>query len=165
MEISDVYKKVRYFEKISEEHIETLKIKKYDEDQYKAILNDYLGILTDIAVYEDVFQKEDKNKVISKMHQIVYDANDFNWEKLYVAINILNKELFDKLINICNDCKELDELDFKICCLIISNFSQNEISILLRTPLRKIQRKITHIRITFGIEKGENIKAYIELQE
>ena len=160
--ISDVYRKVKYYEKLSEKHIETLEIKESDENQYRAILNDYLGILKDVVLYENILRKEDKNKAISKIYKIVYDDEDFNWEKLYNALYILNKRLFDKLMVIFNQTKELDDLDFKICCLSISEFSQNEISVILKESLRKVQRKITNIRAILCIEKGNPIRKHIE---
>ena len=160
--ISDVYRKVKYYEKLSEKHIETLEIKESGENQYRAILNDYLGILKDVVLYENVLRKEDKNKAISKIYKIVYDDEDFNWEKLYCVLNVLNKSLFDKLMVIFNQTKELDDLDFKICCLSISEFSQNEISIILKESLRKVQRKITNIRAILCIEKGNTIRKHIE---
>ena len=161
--ISEVYKKIKYLEKISEKHIESLKIKNSNEEQYKDILSDYLMVMKSIVLQEDVLRKEEKDKIISRVYKIIYNDVNFNWDKLYVALNIMNKELFDKLIFLFNKNAELEPLDFKICCLSISDFTQNEICILLKEPLRKTQRRITYIRTILKIEKGNSIKKHIEL--
>ena len=128
-------------------------------------MNDYFTVLKNIVFQEETLRKEGKTNFITRVYKIIYNDDSFNWDKLYITLNILNKELFDKLIVLFNNIPELEQLDFKICCLSISDFTQNEICILLKEPLRKTQRRITYIRTVLNIEKGNSIKKHIELSK
>lgn len=123
------------------------------------ILLQHFNILKKAALLEIYLKKEDRNSnFIKKVNEIVYGQDTLNWDTLYQTMNDLNNGLFDKLHY---NYPQLDEIEFRICCMLYAKFSSAEISIITRLSVNTVNMKRTSIRKKLGIESFGSISDYL----
>ena len=106
---------------------------------------------------QDTGNKQGKS-LIRSFNVIAYGNEIIVWDVIYKIINTINGELFDKLKDKYPD---LDENEYRICCLIYSKFNSNEIAVITQLSINTVHVKTTTIRKKLGIEKYGNIVDFI----
>jgi len=132
------------------------------DDSLKDILFDHFSILKKAALLEGYLKKEEKEsgqKLLKKFNEIVYGTDRLNWDALYDAMNKLYNKALDKFNKRFND---LDDIEFKVCCMIYADFSNTEISIILGLSNRSITAKRSSIRKKIGLDDYGNIGEYLK---
>lgn len=123
--------------------------------------NQYYNILKRAASLEyfihDSGNKQGKS-LIKKFNEIAYGQENIDWDILYKIINSRHNNNFDR---IRERYPELDETDFKICCLLCSKMNSNEIAIIMQLKVATIHMKTTNIRKKLGIEKYGNVADFL----
>ncbi len=74
----------------------------------------------------------------------------------------MNKLYNGKLDALRNSRPQLDDIDFKICCLNYAEFSRTEISILLGLSLSTVTARRSSIRKKLGVEEYGSISDFIK---
>lgn len=108
-------------------------------------------------IIKDTGNKQGK-ALIKSFNSVAYGNDNIDWDKLY---NILNLFYGGTLNIIKNKYTNLDETEFRICCLIYSKFSSNEIAAITELSINTVHMKTTNIRKKLGIEKYGNIINHI----
>lgn len=152
---------------ILEAHNQILQLKElaksYDENKktFRDILLHQFDILKKVAFLDKLLRGEDKQgKILLKaFNEIVYKQDSLNWNLLYRTMNSLHNGFFDK---IKLDYLQLDESEFKICCLVYEKFSSSEIAIILKTSIHSIHMKTTSIRKKLGIQSFGSIPDFFD---
>lgn len=138
--------------------------KGYDEKQnsFRMILLQHFDILKKVALLDGYLNSEDKkhgDKLIKRINGIVYGKDELDWQVLYSTMNDLYDSFFEKLKR---KYPQLDENEFRICCLSYAGFSNTEVSIIMKLSLNTVQMKRTSIRKKLGIQQiGGNIENFL----
>lgn len=126
-------------------------------DSTKESYRDYLihnfNVLKRAAALESVVhEKGDKQgkNLIKQFNIVAYGKETIDWNILYDMINKIYNGIFDR---IRKEYPDLDETDFKICCLIYSKFNSNEIATVTQLSINTVHMKTTYIRKKLGIIK------------
>nr|WP_319998172.1 hypothetical protein [uncultured Draconibacterium sp.] len=131
------------------------------EESFRNVLIRHFDIIKKAALIEG-YLKEDERKrgkpFLRKFNEVVYGQKELNWELLYQTLNNLNNDFFGKFKN---KFPQLDESEFRICCLIYVNFNNTEIAILLNYSINTVQAKKSIIRKKLGIETYGNINDFM----
>jgi DNA-binding CsgD family transcriptional regulator len=133
------------------------------ENSLRNILLQHFDILKKTALLEGYLKEDDKKKgkhLIQKFNEIVYGRENLDWDLLYKTLNNINDGFFDRLRN---EYPQLDESEFRICCLSYIEFSNTEIAIILNYSINTIQVKRSSIRKKLGIKAFENIHNYLHI--
>lgn len=129
------------------------------EASFRNILLHHFDILKKAALLESHLKKGDENQYfIKKINDIVYGQEALDWDVLYRTINNLYNGFFDKLRK---KYPQLDETEFRICCLIYTQFSSSEIAVITQLSVNTIHMKRTSIRKKIGIEHSGNISDFL----
>lgn len=123
--------------------------------------NRYFNILKRAASLEYFIQNSGNKhwKILNnKFNEIAYGQENIDWNVLYKIMNGLNGNKFDQ---IKEKYAQLDETEFKICCLLCSKMNSNEISAIIQLKVPTIHMKTTNIRKKLGIEKYGNIAEFL----
>ncbi|NDW09507.1 tetratricopeptide repeat protein [Dysgonomonas sp. 520] len=102
-------------------------------------------------------EKKQNEKLLRKFNEIVYGKEGLDWNLLYQSMNELHNKFFDHLRNAY---PQLDESEFRICCLSYANFSNTEIGMIMKLSLNTIQTRKTIIRRKVGIKGYGNMNDY-----
>lgn len=134
------------------------------ENTFRAHLLRHFDILRKAALMEEYLRLRDDEKkigekLVKKFNEIVYNKETLDWEILYATMNELHNGLFDELHD---TFPELDESEFRICCLLYSEFSNSEISIIMNYSNSTVSAKRSSIRKKTGIKYYGNIVEYID---
>jgi len=97
-----------------------------------------------------MIHNETNSRLIKKFNEIVYNQESMDWERLYETMNGLYNNLFTKLKS---SFPQLDESEFKICCLSIAKFSNAEIALIMKYSTSSIQWKKACIRKKLGVNR------------
>jgi tetratricopeptide (TPR) repeat protein len=104
--------------------------------------------------------KEKREKIGRKVHQIYYDANEgLTWDNLYALINDYYHSRFEQIRQLF---PQLDELEFKIACLEYCRFKNDEMAVCLGRPQNTITTKKTSLHKKVGFTRGNDIKAHFD---
>jgi tetratricopeptide (TPR) repeat protein len=132
------------------------------EESFRNVLIRHFDIIKKAALIEG-YLKEDERKrgepFLRKFNEVVYGQKQLNWELLYQTLNSLSNGFFE---NLKNKFTQLDESEFRICCLINVNFNNTEIAILLNYSVNTVQAKKSIIRKKFGIKTYGNINDFMK---
>lgn len=131
-------------------------------DSLRSILLQHFDILKKAALLDGYLRKEDRDngqKVLKKFNEIIYGQERLDWNILYDAMNKLHNGFFD---SVRNTFPQLDETDFRICCLIYANFSNTEIGIILGMTTSSIASRRSSLRKKMGVEEYGNIAEFIK---
>lgn len=121
----------------------------------------YFNILKRAASLEYEVQESGNKQgksLIKRFNEIAYGQENIDWDRLYKLINNIHNKIFDK---IKERFPELDETEFRICCLLCSKMNSNEIAIILKLRVITIRMKTTNIRKKLGIEKYGNLVDFL----
>lgn len=115
------------------------------------------NLLKKIALLENYLVDENKDKgkeLVKKVNGIIYGRKDgFDWDILYQSINNLHDNYLEKLQKAL---PQLNEMEYRICCLVIGEFNDTEIATLLRASINSIRMKKSRIRQKIGMKEKEN---------
>ncbi|MCG6188587.1 tetratricopeptide repeat protein, partial [Maribellus maritimus] len=101
------------------------------ENSFRNVLIRHFDILKKAALLEGYLKEEEKirgKNLLKKFNEIVYGQKKLDWDLFYQTLNDLNNDCFDRLKN---KFPQLDESEFRICCLIYVEFNNTEIAIIL----------------------------------
>jgi ATP-dependent transcriptional regulator len=132
-------------------------------NEYQRAFSEQFSIMEKTVALEYLLNEEERlqgKKLIQKFNEIVYDQKEgVNWEKLYNTINGMSGGYLDALRE---RLPQLNEVEFRICCLTYAGLNNTQISIILRLAIDTIQAKKTGIRKKLGMEKNQNLRAYLQ---
>lgn len=131
------------------------------DNGFRNILLRHFEILKKAALLE-IYVKGDNpqdSRLIKVFNSIVYGQETLNWDLLYQAMNEMNDGFFDKLKS---SYPNLDESEFRICCMTYAKFSCPEIAIIMRLSANTVQMKRSAIRKKIGAGSQENIQEYLD---
>lgn len=137
--------------------------KSYDkkEDSFRNKLLHHFDILKKSALLEGFLREDEKKhgqKLLKKFNEIVYNKASLDWNLLYQTMNELHNGFLDSLRE---TFPQLDESEFKICCLIYSDFANAEIAIIVGQSINTITAKRSSIRKKIGVKDYGNIVDYL----
>ena len=137
--------------------------KSYDmkEDSFRNKLLHHFDILKKSALLEGFLREDEKKhgeKLLKKFNEIVYNQASLDWDLLYQTMNELHNGFFDSLRE---TFPQLDESEFKVCCLIYSDFTSAEIAIIIGQSINTITAKRSSIRKRIGVKDYGNIVDYL----
>lgn len=131
------------------------------EDSFRNKLLHHFDILKKSALLEGFLREDEKKhgeKLLKKFNEIVYNQATLDWTILYHTMNELHDGFFDSLRE---TFPQLEESEFKICCLIYSDFTNAEISIIMGQSASTITSKRSVIRRKIGVKDYGNIIDYL----
>lgn len=135
------------------------------KDFMRSNLNKTLSLFRRAAYIESLVQDTTNNKqgkvLIKLFNEIAYGEEYPVWDILFQILDTVHYGIFSKLKE---DYVSLDETEFKICCLIQSQFTSNEIAVITRLSINTVHSKTTIIRKKLGIKKFGNITEFINKQ-
>lgn len=128
------------------------------------IILDHFNILKKTALMEGYMREEERKqgqnqKLLKKFNETVYGQDTLDWEKIFESLNHIYNGFCDKLRKACPN---LDESEFKICCLTYAELSNTDISIITNYKVNSIQAKKYSIRKKLGIEGYGKIKEFLD---
>lgn len=137
--------------------------KSYDEKEnsFRSILLHHFNILKKAASLEMYINEESKKRdhhLLKIINEIVYGQETLNWDLLYDTMNQLYDGFFERLRN---KYPQLDETEFRICCLSCTKFSSSEISVILKLSVNTIQMKRSAIRKKIGVGTFGNLPEFL----
>jgi tetratricopeptide (TPR) repeat protein/DNA-binding CsgD family transcriptional regulator len=141
---------------------EILSITETAKKSDKNHLNHNLEVLKRAASLEYSVQHSNNRQgkaLIKQFNIIVYGQETIDWNVLYNIINSVHNGIFDK---IKKRYLNLDETDFRICCLIYSKFNSNEISVIVQLSINTVHMRTTNIRKKLRIEKYGNLIEFFD---
>jgi len=135
------------------------------ENTFRTKLLEHFNILKKSALLKGFLSEDEKTrnkKLLKKFNEIVYNQDSLDWNKLYQTMNDLHNNLLGR---IRENYPQLDETEFRICCMIYSNFSNEEISIILGIANNSVSKKRSSIRKKLGIEEYGNIAEFLQKKD
>jgi len=132
------------------------------ENSFRNILIRHFGILKKAALLEGYLRENERKQgqhLLKKFNEIVYGQEDPDWDQLYSAMNDLSHGFPDRLKN---KFPQLDESEFRICCLSCAGLANTEIAIILKYSINTIQAKKSSIRKKLGIKTFGNLHDFFE---
>lgn len=131
------------------------------ENSFRNVLIRHFDILKKTALLEKYLNEDEKRKgqrLLKKFNEVVYEEQKVDWDILFNTLNIASngciKKLRDKL-------SHLDDSEFRVCCLIYSDFNNTEIALILNYRINTVEVKKSTIRKKLGIENRGNIKDFL----
>jgi tetratricopeptide (TPR) repeat protein len=136
----------------------------FDEKEisFRAVLLSHFNVLKKTALLEGYLKEDEKKKgghLLRIFNEIVYGQENLDWDLVYQAINNLQNGFFDRLREIF---PQLDEPEFRICCLAYAEFTNTEIGILLEYQTNTVKAKKSTIRKKIGIETSGNFHDFLD---
>jgi len=134
-----------------------------DKDKtLKSTLMRSFEIAKKLSLLEATLNQEEKKhgaKLLRRFKEIVYNTPDGNyWKQLYPAIDNYYNSRLDILKQ---HYPSLDEPEFKVCCLCLADFKNDEMSIFMDCSESTIRAKKTSIRKKIGIVQGGDLSQYL----
>ncbi|MDH6354754.1 DNA-binding CsgD family transcriptional regulator [Dysgonomonas sp. PH5-45] len=125
----------------------------HKEKSFRNVLIQHFDILKKAALLEGYLKEEDRekgSKLLKKFNEVVYGQENMDWNQLYKSMNEVQNGFFDK---IQTKYPELDELEFRICCMSYAGLNNTEISIITKLKVNTIHTKKSSIRRKLGIKE------------
>jgi len=132
------------------------------ENSFRNILLRHFGILKKVALLEGYLKDDEKKQgqhLLKKFNEIVYGQEDLDWDLLYRTMNDLSDGFLERLRKAF---PQLDEAEFRVCCLSHAEFSNTETAIILKYSINTIQTKKSSIRKKLGIKTFGNIHDFLD---
>lgn len=145
------------------EHISHLERMAMTYNEEERSLRNYVlshfQILKKVALLEhQLLPQSSGRKFIKRVNEILYGQDELDWKQLYETMNRLNFNLFDKLQQAF---PQLDENEFKICCLSVAGFNNIEIGLIMGYSVNTITAKKATLRKKMGIAPSGNIRRFL----
>lgn len=134
------------------------------EDSFRKILFQHFDILKKVALIETHLKEEEKKqgqKLLKKVNEIIYNEGTVDWNLIIRTMDQLYKGFPTTLLN---TYPQLDDSEFKICCLTYAGLNNTEISIIMALSINTIQMKKSNIRKKLGIDGYGNIVEFLSKQ-
>lgn len=131
------------------------------EDSFKKLLLQHFNILKKVALIETHLKEEEKKqgrKLLKKVNEIIYNEGSVDWDLILKTIDQLCNRFPTVLYKIC---PQLDDSEFKICCLTYADLNNAEIAIIMRLSVNTVQMKKSNVRKKLGIEGYGNLKVFL----
>lgn len=132
------------------------------ENTFRSKLLAHFDILKKSAVLEAYMRDEEikqSKNLLKKFNEIVYKQEELDWDVLYESMNQLHDHFLDKLRHIA---PHLDEDEFRICCMIFSDFTNQEIALIMKLSNNTITHKRSSIRKKMKMEDYGNISEFLK---
>jgi hypothetical protein len=115
---------------------------------------------------ENTLNQEEKiqgAKLLRRFKEIVFDVTDGNyWKRLYPTINNYYNGRLDVLKQIY---PALNEMEFKVCCLCLADFKNDEMAVFMNCSESTIRARKTSIRKKTDTAQGgdllQNLSRYL----
>lgn len=127
------------------------------EKSFRKVLFQHFDIFKKVTLLKTELKGEEKKhsqKLLKRVHEIVYNQENIDWSMLFDIMNQLYKGVPDA---IRKKYPHLDEVEIRICCLEYAGLSNNEIAIILEFSINTIQMKKSVIRKKLEIDGYGNI--------
>ncbi|MFV0417249.1 MAG: LuxR C-terminal-related transcriptional regulator [Dysgonomonas sp.] len=136
----------------------------YDEKgiSQRNVLLEHFDILKKVALLEGYMKDDEKKqgeKLLKKFNEIVYNQDSVDWSKIFQTLNHLSNNFPNKMKKAY---PQLDDAEFKICCLTEAGLANMEIAIILGFSVNTVQMKKSNIRKKLNIEGYGNIIEYLK---
>ncbi len=121
------------------------------EESFRNVLIRHFDIIKKAALIEGYLKKDERKMgepFLRKFNQVVYGNKNLDWDVLYQTLNNLSNGFFEQFKNTFS---QLDDSEFRICCLLYVDFNNKEIAILLNYSINTIQAKKSVIRKKLGL--------------
>ena len=131
------------------------------ENSFRNVLIRHFGILKKAALLGKYLQEDEKRKgerLLLKFNEVVYGRKDMNWDVLFETLNNAGNDILEQLRN---RLPQLDDTEFRICCLIYTDFNNTEIALVLNYRLNTVEVKKSTIRKKLGIENRGSIRDFL----
>jgi len=103
-------------------------------------------------------EKGKGKNLLRKFNEVVYGRKDLDWDVLHKTLDNLHNGFFERLKRKFPD---LDESEFRICCLTYDEFDNTEMAIILNYSINTIQTKRSSIRKKLGIRSYGDIRDFL----
>lgn len=150
----------------TEEKVRQLKIiaRSFDakEESFRNVLIRHFDIIKKAALIEGYLNESERKKgqpLLRRFNEVVYGQKNLDWKIIYETINKLSNGFFGKFRQ---QFPQLDESEFRICCLLYVDFNNTEIAILLNYSIHTVPAKKNIIRKKLGIINYGNIKDFMK---
>lgn len=127
------------------------------ENSFRTSLLHHFNILKKAASLEIYISKENSkhdHHLLKVINEIVYGQETLNWDLLYETMNQLHGGFFERLRE---RFPQLDESEFRICCLSYAKFSGSEIALIMKLSVNTVQMRRSSIRKKIGVETFGNL--------
>lgn len=131
------------------------------ENSYRNVLIRHFEILKKAALLEGYLKENEKGNgkyLLQRFNEVVYGEKSLNWHVLYQTLNKLGDGIFDRLKI---DFPQLNESEFRICCLAYVDFDNTEIALLLNYRVNTVEVKKSSIRKKLGVKAFGNIHDFL----
>ena len=131
------------------------------ENSFRNVSIRHLDILKKAALLEGYLKDDERRKgkyLLQRFNEVVYGEKSLNWDLLYKTLNNLSNGFFDRLKH---RFPQLDESEFRICCLIYIDFNNTEIALILNYGVNTVQVKKSAIRKKLQIKAFGNIRNFL----
>jgi tetratricopeptide (TPR) repeat protein len=132
------------------------------ENSYRNVLIQHFEILKKAALLEGYMKENEKGNstyLLQKFNEVVYGEKSLNWDVLYQTLNKLGEGIFDR---IKTNYPQLNESEFRICCLAYVDFDNAEIALLLNYRINTVEVKKSSIRKKLEIKAFGSIQDFLQ---
>ena len=134
-----------------------------DKDKtLKSVLLRSFDIVKKLSLLEATLNYEEKKngaRLLRRLKEIVFDASDGNyWKQFYPAIDNYYNGRLDVLKH---RYPSLNEMEFKVACLCLADFKNDEMAVFMNCSESTIRAKKTSIRKKTGMAQGGDLPQYL----
>jgi tetratricopeptide (TPR) repeat protein len=131
-----------------------------DEKIRNIILKQY-DIMKKVALLEtnSNYAKADSKYMLKKFNFIVYGNEDVDFDSLYKVMNLARDGFYEKIHD--QYANLITDQEFRVCCFSCEDFSDNEISIILKMTVNMVRKRRTEIRKKLKITDSGNIHNFL----
>jgi DNA-binding CsgD family transcriptional regulator len=135
------------------------------DDKDKTLRNILMGrfeVVKKLTLLEATLNMEEKKygaKLLRRFKEIVFDAPDGNyWKHFYPTID----NYYNDHLNVLKQrYPALNEMEFKVCCLCLADFKNDEMAIFMNCSESTIRAKKTSLRKKTGIIQGGDLVQFL----
>ncbi|MDX8341713.1 hypothetical protein SLH46_21115 [Draconibacterium sp. IB214405] len=131
------------------------------ENSYRNVLIRHFDVLKKAALLEGYLKEDEKRtgkNLLRKFNDVVYGQKELDWNIIYNALNNTSNGFLDQLKI---TFPQLDDSEFRVCCLIFVDFNNTEIALVLNYRLNTVEVKKSTIRKKLNIESRGNIRDFL----
>lgn len=165
-----IYRSVQKERKLKEAEQKVLEMQKMiqryseKENSYRNVLIQHFDILKKAALLEKYLREDERKKgkrLLLKFNEVVYGQKNMDWNLLFQTLNNASNGFFKELKD---RFPQLNDSEFRICCLIYAAFNNTEIALILNYRINTVEVKKGTIRKKLGIESRGNIRDFLKKQ-
>jgi DNA-binding CsgD family transcriptional regulator len=134
------------------------------QNQLKNVLFNQFNVLKKISLLEKSISENDRQNgeyLLKKINRIIYKQDQLDWVPLYQTMDQLHEGFYTQLRK---QYPQLNENEFRICCLSYKEFNDAEIAVLLNTTPFMIQKNRSKIRKQIGVPNHGNLRDFLREQ-